>query len=468
MGVLLGLALAAGMALSRGGEDMISGIGMVRYVPISGGFYGIEADDGRQYLPLDLDAAFKVDGLRVRFTVRPEPDMVTIYMWGTPAYVVAVEAVEDDLAALVAGNTAFALALYEEVRSQPGNLIFSPVSISAALGMTYAGARGTTAAEMAEVLRFDLPDDRLHAAFETLLGTLDGEDRPYELAVANALWGQRGYGFLSSFLDLARRHYGAGLEEVDFAGDPEAAREAINAWVAERTRDRIEELLAPGDVDPLTVMVLVNAIYLRADWALPFDPERTAEADFHLSDDEVVQVPTMVRRAWLRYAQLDDVQILELPYEGGDLSMVVLLPAREMGIGELEAQLSSDRLGRWLGALESRYVQVHLPRFTARTELRLAEVLSEMGMPTAFALGADFSGLIEDKDLYLDEVIHQAFVEVQEEGTEAAAATAVVVAERAAIEPDPEVFRADRPFMFLLRHRGTGTVLFLGRVCDPR
>ncbi len=463
---------AAVVSAVHAGDAVISGRGTVRYLDMAGGFYGIVAEDGAEYLPLKLDEAFKVDGLQITFSAEPAPDTFTVHMWGTPVELLAIRHHEpnarDDRSELVRGNTAFALALYRQLTSERENLVFSPFSISASLAMTYAGATGKTADEIAEVLRFTLPEERLHNAFHDLLAALEDEQQDVELALANALWGQQGYGFCEVFVELVRTRYGAGLREVDYTTDPEAARVAINAWVAEITRDRIAELLSPNALDELTRLVLVNAIYFQGDWVLPFDPERTTPADFHLQEGENVKVPMMAREGWFPYAQFEELQVLEMLYEGEELSMAVFLPRRGMTLAGLEAQLTAENVTRWLAALDAQPVMVHLPKFTVRSGFSLVETLKAMGMSLAFGPQADFSGMDGRSDLVIDDVIHQALVEVDEQGAEAAAATAVVMAERSALAPSPVEFRADRPFMYLLRDRATGSILFMGRVTDPR
>ncbi len=441
--------------------------GTIVYVPISGGFYGIVAEDGTQYLPLELDEAWHVDGLNVRFSARLEPEAMTIYMWGTPVSVLSIACRPDDVHVLVSGNTSFALSLYHAVRGRFGNLIVSPFSISTALGMTYGAARTETAGQMAEVLAFALPQDRVHAAFGKLIDALLADETGQEFAVANALWAQEGYGILAEYLDLVRAQYSAAVEEVDFRAQSEDARLRINAWVAEQTRDRIDELLTPGTVGAGTRLVLVNAIYLLAAWERPFSPERTIPASFDLSSGETVPVSMMTQTADFPHASLDTVQLLELPYEEDDLSLLLALPSPGSTLSEVEEALTQDTLAGWVNALEVRSVSVSLPPFRLRTALSLRDVLTEMGMPLAFSEMADFSGLTGSADLLLDDVIHEAFIEVDEQGTEAAAATAVVI-RTTAMPFDPVSFVADRPFLFVLRDRNTGTVLFMGRVEDPR
>jgi serpin B len=448
-------------------SPLIETTGTVVYVPISGGFYGILAEDGSQYLPLDLDEAWHVDGLEVTFSARPEPEAMTIYMWGTAVSVLSIARRPNDVDALIDGNTSFALSLYHAIRDRAGNLIVSPLSVSTALGMTYGAARGETARQMAEVLAFALPQGRVHAAFHALLASLDADGSSREFALANALWAQEGYGFLEEYLDLIRTQYGALLEEVDFREQAEDARHRINAWVAEKTRDRIEELLARGTVGAGTRLVLVNAIYLLAAWERPFSLDDAVDGAFHLATGETVQVSRMTQTAEFPYACVEDVQLLELPYEGGDLSMLLVLPSPETALSAVEASLTPGRLAEWVEALSPTRVTVQLPTFTLRSALSLRDVLAEMGMPLAFSDAADFSGLTGRPDLCVDDVIHEAFIEVDEQGTEAAAATAVVI-RTTAMPFDPVVFLADRPFLFLLRDRNTGTILFMGRVSDPR
>jgi len=369
---------------------------------------------------------------------------------------------------LVQGNTRFALELYEQLRSQEGNLFFSPLSLSTALAMTYGGARGDTAAQMAEVLHFELEPKGLHPAFGALLDSLDVSDQPdagYRLHIANALWLQKDYAFLPKFLKMGEGHYKAGLEVVDFARATEAARQTINTWVEQRTENRIEELLKPGLINALTTLVLTNAIYFKGDWAAPFDKEETEDAPFTLADGKQVEVPLMQQTGQFGYLEDGDLQVLELPYGGEALSMVVLLPRAHDGLPALEKSLSPKRLAGWLAKLEREKVRVALPRFKTTSEFRLNKVLIAMGMRDAFSAAANFSGMDNTRSLFIGAVVHKAFVDVNEEGTEAAAATAVVML-RAAAKPPP-VFRADHPFVFLIRDTRSGSILFLGRMIKP-
>ncbi len=373
--------------------------------------------------------------------------------------------IDEDTVALIGGNNDFALSLYAQIKGGDGNLFFSPVSVSTALAMTYGGARGQTASQMADVLRFDLPPDRLHAAFGTLQKDWLGErdDRPYQLSVANALWVQQGMTLLETFLELARANYGAGPNEVDFRTAAEHARQTINGWIERQTEGRIKDLLKPGVVDAATRLVLTNAIYFKGTWKYQFDAAKSAEAPFTVGPGKQVEVPMMRQKGQFRIGGAGGVQLLELPYEGGDLSMVVLLPREVDGLNELEASLTAERIDRWLETMREREVMVFLPRFELTAEFELAEVLAAMGMTDAFGSAADFSGIDGTRTLFISNVVHKAFVSVDEQGTEAAAATGVVM-KRTAMPP---TFRADHPFVFVIRHNQTGSLLFVGRVVNP-
>ncbi len=361
----------------------------------------------------------------------------------------------------------FALDLYARLRGEEGNLFFSPHSISTALAMTYAGARGETARQMADVLSFHAEGERLHLGFGELQRSLAAgkEEKGYELTVANALWGQKGYGFLKEFLELTGKHYGAGLREMDFRGAAEDARKTINSWVEEKTRDRIKDLIKPGVLNSMTRLVLTNAIYFKGDWARQFDEKATRDAPFWLTQEKKADVPMMFHRARFKYAEMDSLQCLELPYVGEELSMVVLLPKERTGLGKLEASLNRENLERWVGRMHRMKVSVHLPKFKLTRQFQLGGTLKAMGMTDAFSDRADFSGMNGKRDLFISAVIHKAFVEVNEEGTEAAAATAVVI-QVTSIQPET-VFRADHPFIFLIRDTRSGAILFMGRVSDP-
>jgi serpin B len=374
-----------------------------------------------------------------------------------------------DTGPLAAGNTRFAADLYGRLRSQPGNLFLSPFSISAALAMTSAGAKGTTLAEMTKVLH--LPADP-HPAFGQLVARVNGTGplkRGYQLTTANAIWGQTGYPWRPEFTGLLQKHYGAGFVETDFKANPEAARAQINGWVEKETREKIKDLIGPGIIDPLTRIVLTNAIYFKGDWQSQFKKEQTRQQPFHTADGSKAEVPLMTQERTFAYAEADGVQVLELPYLKNELAMVVMLPAKADGLPQVEAGLTAEKLAGWAAAAKPALTRVFLPRFKAEAKFRLNEPLQALEMRAAFGGGADFTGMhASPEQIYIAHVLHKAFVDVNEEGTEAAAATAVV-SKRAPspAPPEPKLFRADRPFLFLIRENATGSVLFLGRYVGP-
>ena len=376
----------------------------------------------------------------------------------------------NDTSALVAGNTAFALDLYSRLKSAEGNLFFSPYSISTCLAMTYDGARGNTAAQMARTLHFDADQARLAASFGELQGQLGQIERGgrVELNVANGLWAQQEHPFLPAFLDAATNTYQAKLAQADFRTAAEPARTAINQWVSEQTRGKITNLLQPGVVDQATRLVLVNAIYFKGRWAHQFNKSHTAEAPFTVTPERKVQAPLMNQTANFKYAEAEGLQVLEMPYGGDDLSMVVVLPRTADGLPGLEGRLNAQTLASWLAPAHDQKVNVFLPKFKLTAQFSLAQTLAGLGMSDAFSPNADFSGMDGARDLYLSAVVHKAFVDVNEEGTEAAAATGTVARSMALMRPLPvPVFRADHPFLFLIRDNHAGSILFLGRVVDP-
>jgi serpin B len=377
-----------------------------------------------------------------------------------------VEATTGDLQRITHGDEQFALDLYERLKSEEGNLLFSPYGISAALAMTYAGARMETEAQMARVLHFDLSQDRLHAAFSTLRAQLQITEGPEEcqLSLANALWGQRESEFRDEFLELANEHYDAEIRTLDFESDMEQARRTINAWVADRTEHGIEELLLKEDLDPDVALVLTNAIHFRGSWAGQFDPSATQIAPFRVNRHDQVQVPMMQRVGRFGLATLDELDLVELPYSGDRLSMVILRPKAVDGLAKLEASVDASNLEQWLGQLRKETVRVRLPRLELDSRFDLAATLRAMGMSDAFSpASADFSGMTGRRELFISTVMHQARMEVDEHGTEAAAGTAVVLKKG----PQPPTFAADHPFMFLIQDKQSGAILFMGRVVNP-
>ena len=389
-------------------------------------------------------------------------------------------ATEAGVASAVAANNEFTFDLYRDlVTRDTGNLFFSPYSMSTALAMVYEGAEGETAAEIADVFGFASDDAERRSSMARLYNTLNKTDAPYALKTANALWVQQDYSLLPSYTDAVATYYGGRASNVDFKLDTEGARQTINTWVAERTENKIQNLFESGTLTPLTRLVLTNTIYFKGDWLTQFDAALTTDEPFFATAGETIMAPLMQHTGEgveYRYAQNEEVQLLELPYKGEELSMLAILPSEIEGRGpdtaiyDLEDSLSVGQLQAWTAQLYKQRVDVFLPKFTMETKYTLNDSLKALGMPTAFDENfADFSGMSGARDLFIGLVVHQAFVEVNEEGTEAAAATGVVmVGNSMPVEPEqiPE-FRADRPFLFLIRENATGAILFVGRVMDP-
>lgn len=379
-----------------------------------------------------------------------------------------------DLEALVKGHTAFALDLYHAIRADhPGNLFYSPFSVSQALAMTWAGARGDTEAAIAEAMHFDLAQPAFHRANNALdlalaerAAPLDDPDAgdPFVLNVVNALWGAKDKPFEADFLDVLALNYGAGMHRLDFKGDPEGSRGAINDWVEAKTNDRIQDLLPEGSITPNTALVLTNAIFFKASWATPFEEFNTKDQAFTLAGGEEVAVPFMNAFEGFMHADTPEYSAVELPYAGHAVSMVVIAPKGDFAA--FEAGLGVDQLDAIIAGLEPGSLELSFPKFTFDSDVPLSKVLKAMGMEIAFGSGADFSGIDGSQGLAITDVLHKAFVGVDEKGTEAAAATAVVVGETSV--PVFEPLAIDRPFLFVIRDEPTGAVLFVGRVLDPR
>jgi len=380
---------------------------------------------------------------------------------------------EADLALLIEGNSAFAFELYQALREEEGNLFYSPHSISVALAMTYAGARNETAQQMADTLQFMLEQDRLHPAFNWLdaelakrgEGAAGKDEDGFRLNIVNAIWGQKDYTFLSDFLDVLAENYGAGLRILDFINETEQSRLAINKWVSDQTEGRIEDLIPQGAIDALTRLVLTNAIYFNAAWENPFDEDMTADGPFHLIDGGQISVPMMKQTEAFGYTEGDGYQAVELQYDGNELSMVILLPEADQ-FQAFEEGLQSQQVCDIMSDLQSTGVTLTMPQFEFDSEFSLKDTLAGMGMPIAFSGAADFSGMTGTLDLQITEVLHKAFVSVDEAGTEATAATAVIVGESAMPGQPVEVI-LDHPFIFLIRDIETGAILFVGRVMNP-
>jgi serpin B len=389
-----------------------------------------------------------------------------------------------DLSELVAGNTAFAFDLYRLLAEQQEgeNLFYSPYSISLALAMTYAGARGETEEQMAQALRFTLPDERLHAAFNDLDGELarrgegaQGEHRAgeqhskgFRLNIVNAIWGQESYVFLVPFLDTLAVNYGAGLRVLDFVHAPEESRVIINDWISQQTEGRIEDLIPQGTIDPLTCLVLTNAVYFDAAWAHQFRAETTDKGAFTLLDGRQVVIPMMRQTESLGYTEGEGYQAVELPYDGDEMSMVIILPERDR-FDEFESSLDGNQVREIVSDMTDRQVALKMPSFEFDSRFELRQALEELGMGAAFSrTAADFSGMTGGKDVFISDVLHKAFVSVDERGTEAAAATAVEMEVGSERSVESVAVVIDHPFILVIRDIETGTLLFVGRVLNPR
>jgi serpin B len=385
-----------------------------------------------------------------------------------------IDHVYAELEPIVQGSNDYAWDSWQASRGHiEGNMFTSPFSQVAAMSMVLAGAEGETEDELAAALSVpEGGEEAWHEHLGLLIADLSGEHhRPYTLYTANQLWGQLDYPWEQPFLDVTGDHYQAPMEDTDFRTDPEGARQDINDWVAHQTRDRIPELFEAGDIDSLTRMVLANAIYFLADWDLPFDEGDTQDRAFTLADGAEVMVATMSQNEEHGFADLEGLKILEMSYESGEVSMVFLLPDEVDGLEALEDQMDRETVDGWLGQTHEAQVDVRIPSFEMETEFPIEEVLVDLGIETAWIEGeADFSGMLDPdvENLWIGRVVHKAFVRMDEEGTEAAAATGVVMkGEMSAAPSEPATFHADHPFVFLIRDRLTGTILFQGRMSDP-
>ncbi len=400
----------------------------------------------------------------------------------TAADVDNTQPVDEDVIQLACDNSNFAFDLYSALSDGEDNLFFSPFSISQVLAMAYAGARGETECQMMDTLRYGLPQDRLHPAFHALDLALHSrgedafnpseseEDNPnFRLNIANAVWGQEGLEFSGDYEETLAKNYGGEMRRLNFTAAPEESRVLINDWVAEETEGKIQDLFPPGTIDAQTLFVLTNAIYFNASWLWPFPPDDTVERPFHLSNGGTVEVPMMTDNFHYRhvnYAQGDGFQAVEIPYRTWEMSMIAFLPD-EGEFEDLEDSLNAEILDHVVMELEERDITLTMPRFEFESEFMLGQTLAKMGMSDAFSGVADFSGITDVSELWISAVVHKAFVSVNEEGTEAAAATGMVMLASARLDREPVVLALDRPFIFLIRDEPTGAILFLGRVMDP-
>jgi serpin B len=370
-------------------------------------------------------------------------------------------------------NNAFAFDLYKNLAKQPGNLVVSPFSIDTALAMSYAGARGETARQMAGVLHLPKGDTNVHACFKTLLKELNETNvTGCQLEMANSLWAQRGFPFLKPYQELLRDDYSASLNAIDLTGWPNefnpsiaaAARKQINDWVAERTRNKIIEILPPSLPGPDTLLILVNGVSFKGTWVTQFDKAKTTDSPFHPKPGEEVSVPTMHTKGHFRYGGNETLEVLELPYVSNRFSMIILLPFDylKLQLADIEKTLTPALIEQLRQKCVNQEVVVSLPRFKLGSDFDLKKPLKVMGMESAFDEGADFSGITLEKPFFIEAALHKACVDVDEAGTEAAAATAVSFKLKGI-----SAFVADHPFLFLIRDNKTGIILFLGRVANP-
>ena len=378
---------------------------------------------------------------------------------------------------VVVANNLFTHDLYlrlEKTASAEGeNIFFSPFSISSALAITYEGAHGKTADEIRSVYYFPENSSRMREGFASLNAGINSKDAGYTLSTANALWAEKTYTFLPEYIGIAEKYYAANTTNLDFIGQPEASRQTINSWVEDQTNNKIKDLLPPGSINPITRLVITNAVYFKGTWQKQFDANKTSDASFRKPDGTTITVKMMQRtdeEAIYPYAENADLQVLSLPYTSTSrkgLSMIVLLP-KGNDLSVIDPYLDPVNLSALIQSESSRRVMVYFPKFKIETRYSLPKTLGAMGMPTAFSDSADFSGMDGTKMLYISDVIHKAYIDVNEEGTEAAAATAVVIWVKAVASEEPvPVFRADHPFVFLIQDNNSGEILFAGRVTNP-
>ena len=359
----------------------------------------------------------------------------------------------------------FSFDFYNKIAlNEEGNIFFSPYSIFTALSMAYEGARENTSLEMENVLNILQNNSPTLGSFGRIYNLLNQKQEGYKISTANAFWAHEDYEFINEYLDLLKKFYMAEANELDFSKNVEAA-EIINTWIEQQTNDKIKDMIKPDMLSDLTKLVLTNAIYFKGLWDSPFNPKMTYETDFRLTTGEIVKVDMMgdPKNSVFNFSETEDLQIIEMGYHGNDLSMLVILP-KENNITSAESRMNFENLSKWKNDLYEKDINVEIPKFKFETKYSLNNILQDMGILDAFIPGAaDFSGMDGTKNLFISKALHQAFVEVNEEGTEATAATTIIM-ELTAI---PDSFRADHPFVLLIQHKETGAILFMGRVTDP-
>jgi len=386
--------------------------------------------------------------------------VISLLIMGKYAYSQNVEDV-------VTGNNKFTFSLYDEINNEATNVFFSPYSISSALAMTYNGARGTTKEEMSDVMNFDKNEEIQSKNFSALNNHVKSlTSKKIQLDIANSIWGQQDYGFEKRFLELNNKYYGAGVKGVNFKKNYKSIRKDINEWVENKTQEKITDLIKKNMLDPMTRMVLVNAIYFNGKWEFPFKEEDTYEDVFYIYSKCETKVDFMQRQVSLKYFEDDLAQVVEIPYSGKSLSMMVVLPKEKYGMEQLEDHLDENLYHSYQKSMRTKKVKLTLPKFKITDDFELNKPLKNLGMESAFGKNADFSGMTGDKDLYISNVVHKSFVEVNEEGTEAAAATGVVM-RKTSVNLDKKEFKADHPFVFFIKDNEHDTILFMGRIMNP-
>lgn len=367
---------------------------------------------------------------------------------------------------VVDANNHFATDLYNRYKTKDGNIFFSPYSIESALSMTYEGAKGETAKEIQNVLHLPNNIETVHTGFTNINTEINAKGKPYTISVANALWTQKGFPFLPEYLNTVDKYYSGKATNLDFAKQNEKSRTIINDWVASKTNNRIKNIISSLSTD--TRLVLTNAVYFKADWASKFESSGTFPSDFTTNQNKIIQASMMNQKSMYNYGENKDLQILEMPYVGGDISMLVLLPKNN--ILDIEKILTTENINSWKKGMVEQKVELSLPKFKFEAEYQMGKDLSEMGMPTAFNESkADFSGMTTADSLYISQVIHKSFIEVAEYGTEAAAATTIIASTTSMPQPEQvKYFRADHPFVFIIQQKGTGNILFMGRLSNPK
>jgi serpin B len=385
---------------------------------------------------------------------------------------------DDDLKIVSQGINKFSFDLYKKLKDEnkEKNLFYSPASISMALAMTYAGARGNTEKQMADVLNFTLPQDLLHSTYSKLIKNLKSA-KDYELNIANALWLQKDYKYLQQFLNTIEKYYNSDLKNVDFTKAPREAAKEINMWVFIHTKGKIENIVNPDEIESNTKLILTNAIYFKGKWKYEFDKQNTEGRDFHLVNGTTKKVKMMSKYSSssmeygfrFNYFQNDYLQLLEMPYNGDKISMIIVLPLDNSKLKDVENMIDEKKLEEWIKESRSRKVTVYLPKFKFSQGIDLKSFLENFGIKDMFNINADFSGMTGKKDIYIDKAFHKSFVEVNEEGTEATAVTVIGAKPVSSIPVKEEIvtFNADHPFIFLIRDKETGSILFMGRVMDP-